>query len=114
MGMLVFSDIFCTFSRNTKLPNFGNIFREKYSSHFYKQGVIWKVINLENSLASFFHLSVSSLFCVSLYISPKKFPKKWKFPKSKHLIDKNWQENLDIWLNNNPLKYQTHSCFLLG
>ena len=24
MGMLVLSDIFCTFSRNTKLPNFGN------------------------------------------------------------------------------------------
>ena len=40
MGMLVLSDIFCTFSRNTKLPNFGNIFREKYSSYFYKQGVI--------------------------------------------------------------------------
>ena len=44
MGMLVLSDIFYTFSRNTKLPNFGNIFREKYSSYFYKQGVIWKVI----------------------------------------------------------------------
>ena len=44
MGMLVLSDIFCTFSRNTKLTNFGNIFREKYSSYFYKQGVIWKVI----------------------------------------------------------------------
>ena len=41
MGMLVLSDIFCTFSRNTKLPNFGNIFREKYSSYFYKQGVIY-------------------------------------------------------------------------
>ena len=40
MGMLVLSDIFCTFSRNTKLSNFGNIFREKYSSYFYKQGVI--------------------------------------------------------------------------
>ena len=40
MGMLVLSDIFCTFSRNTKLLNFGNIFREKYSSYFYKQGVI--------------------------------------------------------------------------
>ena len=38
MGMLVLSDIFCTFSRNTKLPNFGNILREKYSSFFYKQG----------------------------------------------------------------------------
>ena len=25
-----------------------------------------------------------------------------KFFQSKHLIDKNWQENLDIWLNNNP------------
>ena len=40
MGMLVLSDIFCTFSRNTKLPNFGNISREKYSSNVYKQGVI--------------------------------------------------------------------------
>ena len=40
MGMLVLSDIFCTFSRNTKLLNFGNIFRGKYSSYFYKQGVI--------------------------------------------------------------------------
>ena len=38
MGMLVLSDIFRIFSRNTKLPNFGNIFREKYSSYFYKQG----------------------------------------------------------------------------
>ena len=75
MGMLVLSDIFCTFSRNTKLPNFRNIFREKYSSYFYKQGVIWKVIQLKNSLASFFHLHVSSLFYVSLYICPKK----WNF-----------------------------------
>ena len=82
MGMLVLSDIFCTFSRNTKLPNFGNIFRENYSSYFYKQGVIWKEFNLENSLASFFHLSVSSLFYVSLYICPKKFPKKMKFFKN--------------------------------
>ena len=114
MGMLVLSDIFCTFSRNTKLPNFGNIFREKYSSYFYKQGVIWKVIQFRKFSRSFFHLSVSSLFFVSLYISPKKFPKKWNFSRSKHLIDKNWWENLDIWLNNNPPKYQTHSCFLLG
>ena len=30
------------------------------------------------------------------------------FTKSKHLIDTTWQENLDIWLNNNPPKYQTH------
>ena len=44
MGILVLSKIFCIFSRNTKLPNFVNIFREKYSSDFYKQGVIWKVI----------------------------------------------------------------------
>ena len=102
MGMLVLSDIFCTFSRNTKLPNFGNIFREKYSSYFYKQGVIWKVIQFRKFSRQLFHLSVSSLFRVSLYISPKKFPKKWIFSKNKHLIDKNWQENLDIWLNNNP------------
>ena len=27
-----------------------------------------------------------------------------KFFKTKHLIDKNWWENLDIWLNNNPPK----------
>ena len=98
MGMLVLSDIFCTFSRNTKLPNFGNIFREKYRSYFYKQGVIWKVIQFRKC----FHLIVSSLFCVSLYISPKKFPKNDFFSKNKHLIDKIWQVNLDIWLNNNP------------
>ena len=30
--MLVLSNIFCIFSRNTKLPKFVNIFREKYSS----------------------------------------------------------------------------------
>ena len=46
---------------------------------------------------SFFHLSVSSLFYVSLYICPEKIPKKWNFSKSKHLIDKNWRENLDIF-----------------
>ena len=114
MGMLVLSDIFYTFSRNTKLPNFGNIFREKYSPYFYNKVSYERLFNLENSLASFFHLSVSSLFCVSLYISPKKFPKKLNFSKSKHLIDKNWRENLGIWLNNNPPKYQTHSYFLLG
>ena len=83
MGMLVLSDIFCTFSRNTKLPNFGNIFREKYSSYFYKQGVIWKVIQFKkySHRLFFFHLSVSSLFCVSLYISPKKSLKNEIFQK---------------------------------
>ena len=58
MGMLVLSDIFCTFSRNTKLPNFGNIFREKYSSYFYKQGVILKVIQFRK-----FSLQLFSFKC---------------------------------------------------
>ena len=56
MGVLVLSDIFCTFSRNTKLPNFGNIFREKYSSYFYKQGVIWKVIQFKKILSPAFFI----------------------------------------------------------
>ena len=34
MGMVVLSDNFGTFSRNTLLPNFGNFFREKYNSYF--------------------------------------------------------------------------------
>ena len=113
MGMLVLSDIFCTFSRNTELPNFGNIFREKYSSYFYKQGVIWKVIQFREFSYQLFHLRVSSLFCGSLYISPKKFPKKWNFSKSKHLIDEYWRENLDIWLNNNPQSIRPIAVSLL-
>ena len=36
MGMLILSDTFHTLSRNTKLANFGNIFREKNSLNFYK------------------------------------------------------------------------------
>ena len=54
MEMLVLCNNFCIFSRNTRLPNFVNIFIEKYSSYFYKQDVIWKVIQLKKkSLASF-------------------------------------------------------------
>ena len=34
MGMLVLSDIFCTFSRNTKLPNFGNILEKSTAPIF--------------------------------------------------------------------------------
>ena len=70
MGMVVLSDNFCTFSWNTLLSNFGNFFREKYNSYFYKQGVIWKLIQFKKILSpAFFNLSVSSLFCVSLYIA---------------------------------------------
>ena len=70
------------------LKYFGNIFIEKYSYYFYKQGVIWKVIQFRKFSRQLFSFNVSSLFCGSLYISPKKFPKKWNFSKSKHLIDK--------------------------
>ena len=49
------SNIFCIFPRNTKLPNFVNIFKEKYSSNFYKQGVIWKVTQFRK-LKKDFHL----------------------------------------------------------
>ena len=39
MGMLVLPIFSVFFSRNTKLLNFVNIFREKYCSNFYKQGM---------------------------------------------------------------------------
>ena len=41
-----------------------------------KGNSLWKILS-----PAFFHLSVSSLFCVSLYISPKKFPKNDIFQK---------------------------------
>ena len=66
MGMLVLSDIFYTFSRNTKLPNFGNIFREQYSSYFYKQGVIWKVIQLRKFSHQLFFIYVFLVSFVSV------------------------------------------------
>ena len=90
MGMLVY---FLTFSviflETLNFPTSG-IFLEKSAAPIFTNKVSYeRQFNLENFLASFFHLSVSSLFCVSLYISPKKFPKKWNFSKSKHFIDKN-------------------------
>ena len=63
MGILVLSNIFCIFSRNTKLPNFVNIFREKYSSNFYKQGVIWKVIQFRK-----FSRQLILFKCLSLFL----------------------------------------------
>ena len=71
---------FLTFSvlflETLNYPTLG-IFLEKSTAPIFTNKVSYeRLFNLENSLASFFHLSVSSLFYVSLYICPKKFPKK--------------------------------------
>ena len=74
MGMLVLSNIFCIFSRNTKLSNFVNIFREKYISNFYKQGVIWKVIQFRKLSCQLFPVKCFySFLCQFATLS-------WKIP----------------------------------
>ena len=88
MGMVVLSDNFCTFSRNTLLPNFGNFFRQKYNSYVYKQGVIRKVIQFRKFCRQLFYLSVSSLFCVSCTFLFKNSLKNEIFQKVNTLLTK--------------------------
>ena len=81
MGMLVLSDIFCTFSRNTKLPNFGNFLEtRRFSNH------VSRLLSRSHTFAIIVILDLK--IHQSMWIHWPFFPKTWT--KGHWPLDDRW------------------------